>query len=253
MDLLQQKFHLNILHPQFENMIKVTTEKIQSALDSKLHSLYLYGSVATGRAKTGQSDLDVLLVLQEEPTEPTNKQIRDIKTELSDAFVKQVREVGIARTYLAEIEEGSESLGLHVFLKHLCLCLSGKDLRKDIGKFKPTKRVAAALNGDAPEVLERLWRKYEDAKSQNEKSRIRASIARKILRTGLCFAMAQKEVWATERNAMAQLFLSCYPEHRQHIDIALQATDEFLPVTTDQLQSIKEFSQWVAHEAKRVF
>ncbi|MDV2581802.1 nucleotidyltransferase domain-containing protein [Alkalibacillus haloalkaliphilus] len=238
---------------QFDEVVHLTINSLDSKLGSHIHSIYLYGSVVAGRAIVGKSDLDVLVVFKFQPDEQISKQIDELSQELSQTFKDKLREVGLAYTYLEEIHEGPESLGLKVFLKHLCVCLYGSDLSVDYPCYKPTKRVAAALNGDAPDVLNRLWKKYGEGQTALEKARIQRSIARKVIRTGSCFASAKEGVWATDREDMAQLFMNCYPNKAEQIEIALFATDESNKISSKQLEKIKLLSDWVSEESRHVF
>ncbi|GAA0450081.1 nucleotidyltransferase domain-containing protein [Alkalibacillus silvisoli] len=238
---------------QFEQVVNLTIKGIESQLGSYIHSIYVYGSVVAGRAIIEKSDLDVLVVFKELPDEQIVKQIDELAQGLSQTFKEKVRDVGLVYTYLEEIREGPESLGLKVFLKHLCVCLYGDDLSVEYPCYKPTKRVAAALNGDAPDVLKRLWKKYSDSQRVQDKVQIQRSIARKIICTGACFASAKHGVWATDRGDMARLFMYCYPNKTKQIKIALFASDEHKKVSSEQIEILKSLSEWVSEQATHVF
>ena len=46
----------------------------------KIHSIYLYGSVATGKAKSPTSDLDIVVVLKAKPSTKLKAQLKDLET-----------------------------------------------------------------------------------------------------------------------------------------------------------------------------
>lgn len=47
--------------PEFQNVIQDAVQSLCTALPGILHSIYVYGSVAEGRAVLGRSDLDLTL------------------------------------------------------------------------------------------------------------------------------------------------------------------------------------------------
>ncbi|MDR3006158.1 MAG: nucleotidyltransferase domain-containing protein, partial [Acidovorax sp.] len=54
---------LTPLQPEFQPLVHTVRDSLVSTLGTRLHSLYLYGSVARATAQAGRSDLDLSLVL----------------------------------------------------------------------------------------------------------------------------------------------------------------------------------------------
>lgn len=53
------------IQPEFSHLIETALQSLQTSLAGKLHSVYLYGSVAKGSAIPFLSDLDLSLVFNE--------------------------------------------------------------------------------------------------------------------------------------------------------------------------------------------
>ena len=82
----------------------------------RIHSIYLYGSVATGKAKSPTSDLDLVVVLNAKPTSKVKSELKNLEKSLSNKYQKIFREVGFAITYKNEVLRGKEAFGWRFFL-----------------------------------------------------------------------------------------------------------------------------------------
>jgi hypothetical protein len=71
----------------FEPVVDMARSAIADAFGPEyLHSAYLYGSIPRGTAVPGVSDLDALLVLRGEPTQPTGSSRPAWKTRSTPSF-----------------------------------------------------------------------------------------------------------------------------------------------------------------------
>jgi len=70
---------------------------------SKIHGIYLYGSVATGKAKSLISHLNLVVVLKTRPTIKLKIQLKKLENSLSQKYKKVYRKVGFAITYKNEV------------------------------------------------------------------------------------------------------------------------------------------------------
>ena len=74
------------LQPEFENVVRDVCSTLVEALGTAVDSIYLYGSVAGGQARPGESDLDVTLLINGQ-LELYNSQLARIKDELQDCLL----------------------------------------------------------------------------------------------------------------------------------------------------------------------
>ena len=88
----------------------------------ELDGLYLYGSVATGRARPPDSDLDLLALWTSTVDASTTV------AALSARHAAVVREVGLAEAGVDSLADEAD----RCFLKHYCVPLAGRDRRVDL-------------------------------------------------------------------------------------------------------------------------
>ncbi|GAB3245487.1 nucleotidyltransferase domain-containing protein [Kineosporia babensis] len=162
-------------------------------------SLYLYGSVATGHARQGVSDLDLLSV---------GASGRTAGPELSRQFAGLVRGVEIsALTAQDLVGDSDESYGNRVFLRHYCVLLVGPDMAAGQA-FPADVRAARGFNGDIAQHVE-VWR---GALQAGETQGLARRIARKTLLALSGLVSVHDEIWTTDRRTAAARWSKVRPE-----------------------------------------
>jgi hypothetical protein len=162
----------------------------------ELDGLYLYGSVATGRARPPDSDLDLLALWT------STVDVSATVATLSARHAAVVREVGLA-------EAGVESLADEAdrcFLKHYCVPLAGRDRRADLPRCRPSRRLALGFAGDLPVLL----RSIVDTAPTPEVAARKA--ARRLLLGVATIESASHGTWTTDRATGAALLSRHHPE-----------------------------------------
>lgn len=99
-------------------------------------SLHLYGSVATGQAQPGASDVDPV-AMGVEPDEAA-----DIARRLTVRFAGLVTEVSLGTLSEQDLGADAAGYGNRVFLKHYCVCLAGPDIAADLPWFRGDRAAA---------------------------------------------------------------------------------------------------------------
>jgi uncharacterized protein len=235
---------------RFRALLEIVQEKIVNAFESQLHSLYVYGSVASGTARPATSDLDILMVFKNEPTQQMRASVKELEHELSQSFRADLREVGLAVTFLAEVLQGDYQIGIKCFIKHLCICLYGADLGAEFPKFKPTRAVAYGLNGDIRDVIEKAKHAMLDG-SPETISKTTMSISRNMIRAAFCLVMEEANCWTTNLNDCCSVFTTYYPEQANQVQHLLQIS-KGAQVSYDELLSIlNDFGRWLCDEVER--
>jgi hypothetical protein len=116
-------------------------------------SLYDYGSVVTGQARIGVSDVDLLTIGL-----PTSD-ARVIGTQLSKRFAHVCRGVEVGAAQARDfVGESDECYGNRAFLRHYCDLLDGPDLHRPKRVFEGARRAARGFNGDIGQHARR-WRR----------------------------------------------------------------------------------------------
>ena len=179
-----------------------------TASESDSWSLYLYGSVATGRARAGSSDVDLLAV------GVASGDADSIAGRLTTRFAGLCRSVDLAVVRPADlIGVGDEAYGNRVFLRHYCVHLAGADPVDATAEFAADARAARGFNGDIALHADR-WRsslasgaigKDLGRDSVREIGRdIGRMMARKSLLAVAGLVSIHDHIWTTDRVAAAQ-------------------------------------------------
>jgi hypothetical protein len=185
----------------FEPVVRAAVTDV-GTVDNSVQ-LYLYGSVATGRARIAESDVDLLSVGL--PAAAAEK----ISHELSHRFRDLCRSVEIGAAQPEDVVGSSdEAYGLRVFLRHYCVQLTG-ELRTDLAPAYPADvRAARGFNGDIA-VHARQWREALD--EGTDPSRVGNRLARKTLLAVAALVSVHDGTWTTDRVRAAHRWAAIDP------------------------------------------
>ncbi len=164
--------------------------------ESDSWSLYLYGSVATGRARAGSSDVDLLAVgVATADADP-------IAGRLTTRFAGLCRSVGLAVVRPADLVGlGDEAYGNRVFLRHYCVHLAGADPVDATAEFAADARSARGFNGDIALQAGRWRSSLASGAIREDLGRV---VARKSLLAVAGLVSIHDHIWTTDRVAAAQ-------------------------------------------------
>ena len=169
-------------------------------------ALYAYGSVVTGQAIVGASDVDLLTIGL--PT--TDAKV--IGLQLSALFADVCRGVEISAAKSGDfVGESDESFGNRVFLRHYCVLLDGPDVHRPEHEFTGDRRVARGFNGDIGQHARR-WRTALDA--GGDPAQLARRVARKSLLAVAGLVSVHDHTWTTDRETSAARWAEIAPEHR---------------------------------------
>jgi hypothetical protein len=169
-------------------------------------SVYAYGSVVTGQARTGVSDVDLLTI----GLTPSDASL--IGRELSTRFADVCRGVEIGAAEGGDfVGETDESYGNRVFLRHYCVLLAGSDEHFPRHDFPGDRRAARGFNGDIAQHVH-WWRKALDA--GEEAGLLAQRMARKSLLAAAGLVSVHDRTWTTDREASAYRWGEIEPAHR---------------------------------------
>ncbi|MFT4343113.1 MAG: nucleotidyltransferase domain-containing protein [Candidatus Woesearchaeota archaeon] len=229
---------------------KLIVKNVRSQLlkhSDKIHSIYLYGSVATGKAKSPSSDLDMIIVLNRKPTLKTKSKLKDLENLLSQKYQKTFREVGFAITYKNEVLRGKDAFGWRFTLEILSVRIYGKNLFQKRVRFSPTKRLAKGLHSDVYENIREAKKKLNSANTKEYNIQIK-SIMKKLIRTAFSIVMEDENYWTTNLDEMTKIFIKHYPTKKQQINAVLEMTKTESPNKNDAIFILNTFGKWVSSE-----
>ncbi|WP_343242838.1 nucleotidyltransferase domain-containing protein [Streptomyces sp. SID12501] len=245
--------------PAFRPVVGAARDRVVDVFGARLHSAYVYGSIPRGTARVGRSDLDLLLVLREEPTEADRAAARALDAALDDEF-EQIDGSGTLLASRAQALSDLERHDLGWFVACLCTPLLGEDLAGHLPRYRPDSLLARETNGDLALCLPRWRRQIAEATAPGAppgavRARVRG-ISRRLVRTGFTLVMPRWEGWTSDLYEMAEAFAAYYPEWgqpmREVAALGHEPTDDPAVLRSFLRSHVEELGPWLAGEYTRV-
>lgn len=205
--------------------IRESVESLKKLFHQKLHSVYVYGSVARGEAIANKSDLDLIAMFDTKLSSVKLSELKILAGELSQKYRFLVRDVGIAVAYYDYTVDPSNYYE-SAFLKELCVCVYGEDLGERFGPYKLTSEIAIRFNGDINEALNRTLKRLETASNEEEFKTFTQGFARKLIRTYYSMVMVRSQIWTTRLHEQSEVFIRHFQEKESVIHTLLNWIDE---------------------------
>lgn len=159
-------------------------------VDGSGASLYVYGSVATGTARPGSSDVDLLSIGLEDAV--------IIGRRLSARYADRCRGVEVAAAMAADLAGDTDAAyGYRIFLRHYCVHLAGPDPSAALPAFPADARAARGFNGDLGQHLRQWRQELESGAAAADLVGVRA--ARKTLLAVAGLVSVRDHTWTTNR------------------------------------------------------
>jgi predicted nucleotidyltransferase len=211
--------------------------------------VYVYGSVATGRARQPESDIDLLVVLADHADHGV---IDGIAAELSDSHSHVAREVGLAVVTLAELwADDLDGLGARCFVKHYCVPLDGDDVRALLPACRASPEVAWAFNHNTAGAVADAQRRLEQARTADEVRRVCRSAARRVTLSTTSLASIVESTWTTDRHRAAEIITIRYPRWAADAADALRWCSAPTASRGAVTAFLDGYASWVAAELER--
>jgi hypothetical protein len=217
---------------------------LQEVFGGRLHSLYIYGSVATGQARPPDSDLDLAPVwVSAVPA----AEVRPVAAELSARHAEVVREVSLACATRAEVlADSREGLGMRCFLRHYCVCLTGMDLRPSLPPCTPSRAVADGFNDDVSALVRRWRSELHAARTPNQVAVVARAAARKLLLVTATLESVAHGGWTTDRATGAALLTKHHPQWTALADLAVSWCAGPAEPDAQDVHRLLDMGDWLA-------
>lgn len=177
------------LAPAFMPVIERAIERVAQVPGD--HTLCVYGSVATGTARVGRSDVD-LMTIGLDPALAAR-----LGQDLSAEFAQLCRGVEVGAAQADDFAgPGDEAHGNRVFLRHYCVHLSGQDAARGLHDFAADQAAARGFNGDIGQCAMR-WR--QQALAEPPAPQLGRRVARKTLLAVAGLVSMHDAGWSTDR------------------------------------------------------
>lgn len=196
-------------------------------------ALYLYGSVATGQAVVGASDVD-LIAYGVDP-----RAAAQLSTRLSEDNRALTRGVAIGVLAAQDLDSGDAGYGNRVFLKHYCAWLGGPDPAADLPTYPGDRAAARGFNGDLP-LRVASWRQQcaHIADGDERLALLSRAIGRKTLFAVAGLVSVRDGVWTTDRRVAAHRWAEIHPDLRSDLKQLLEWGDGQLSPDRHELQDL---------------
>jgi predicted nucleotidyltransferase len=201
--------------PVYRPVLDDCVATLTAAFGDRLDGLYLYGSVATGQARPPDSDVDLLALWR---STVDASEVAAVAAALSTRHGALVREVGLAQATRESMRLAADQ----AFLKHYCVPLSGRDIRSELPRFRPSRALADGFNDDLPAVVHRLRSTVDDAPDPAARLAAIRKAARRLLLAVATIESVSHATWSTDRATGAALLSRHHP---QWTDVAGRALD----------------------------
>ena len=185
----------------------------------------LYGSVATGRAVVGRSDVDLVAV----GVRPDDA--RDVGAALSERCASVCREVAVGALDPGALLGGDDAAhGDRVFLRHYCVAVHGPDHVRATPAFAGDRRAARGFNGD----LGRAWVAWRG--SDDPSAVLGRRVARKTLFAVAGLVSVHDATWTTDRATAANRWGEVEPAAAQGLSRLLSWAEGGTAASADEVR-----------------
>jgi predicted nucleotidyltransferase len=238
------------IKPRHQAILNNVKEELFQRFSKKLHSIYVYGSVATGKAKPDISDLDVLIVFKKKLTIAEKMDLKSIQNNLTTEYINFFRDIGLESIDLSYLLNKKHRFGYPCFIKHLCVFFWGKNLQERLPKFKPDINVADEFNGDLEKHIKNVKDTLKKTANKPEHVLLMKGIMKKIIRTAFSLVMPRDNSWTTDLKIMSKAFIKYYPEHCDQVITALRWTKSPPQERKLFFKFMDDFGGWLIGEFK---
>lgn len=229
---------------EFLSVIAAVSASLISLLEKRLHSLYLYGSVAQGLAQNGVSDLDVCIVLTQSVSTSERHQLADIALDITSRY-PVVCKIDFDIGELSEVLDSENEYSWGYWLKHHCRCIYGDDLAKHFQPFKPSQAIAVAVNGDFRVVLGEYIDQLTQVTERNKQKKIQRTAARKLIRSTNLLRTNADNDWPDTLAEHVSRLVRRYPQKADDIDYFLRESIAPADNAVSFIQHLTAFIGWL--------
>lgn len=207
----------NKRQPEFSGVVTDLVTKLTCAFPDLVHSLYLYGSVAEGRATAGRSDLDVSLIFHDKPDGMTSEHLAAVKRELEINY-PVISKIDFDCGLLHQVLHPENKFSWGYWLRHHCVCIYGDNLGDRFESFKPSKAIAIAVNSDFRQVVEQLIAQTDATTDETVRLQLQRAVARKLIRATSILRDEQDQDWPETLNEHRVKFNLRFPALAEDMD-----------------------------------
>ncbi|ENX35058.1 hypothetical protein F889_01350 [Acinetobacter colistiniresistens] len=225
--------------PILKDLISVFTREFTTQLDS----LYIYGSVAKGKAIVGQSDLDVCVIFKHQ-IEHLDQKIAEIKASLIASY-PFIAKIDVDVGYLSEVLHEKNKSRWGAWIKFFCTNIYGRDLSCFFQDIEIDRQVIRAINdGYYEEIQTYLDMLERQDKPQEELINLKKSLIKRMIRL-LPLTLQYVDEWPLSLNDTVIQTLLVYPQQKDELYFLLKELDGPRLIDPRSLNRLTEIYTWI--------
>ena len=198
------------VQPRFQHLVTRYVVQVRQVFSARgLDSVYLYGSVPRGTARTGVSDLDGQILLDHEPTPEDRTAVRTIEARLTVEH-PEVSAVGILVDSRERMTDPARRFDEGFQVRVLCTPVWGPDAGADVCPHRPDLDLARRVQGDWPAAFARLRSRAEIVGPADEAALCRA-VGRRLARVAFTWVMPRWGGWTSDPRTMGAVVSELEP------------------------------------------
>lgn len=231
------------VQPEFTALVEDVCSTLTHGLGPRVHSIYLYGSVANGHALPGISDLDITLVLLDTDVQ-VSERLAAIKADLQERH-PEVTKIDFDTGHRDEVLAESNRFSWGYWLKHHCRCIWGDDLGTRFERFKPSRKIALAVNGDFETVLKRYLDTLAKETCPAQIRRLQREAARKLVRATNILRAEYEPGWPLTLEDHAEQFIRRAPHMQAQIGFFMAQARQPDATVASFAAKMQQFVDWM--------
>lgn len=221
-------------------------------LGGRMHSLYLRGSTARGRAIEGRSDLDLFAVVFDD--ERGAGQSPPWSEEDRRSFLQRF-------PFVVSVESSEISLAnvfgpFHYYrfaIKTAAVCIAGEDLLPKIEAYKADAPIAEEWFRIFPHFIDQFLHEIQETTDPERKKGLCMDIAKVFLRSGMLLVMRRTMSYSRDLYPSYQAFSAIYPEHEPQMMRALELAVNPMDGGSELVTFVRDFGTWMKRAAEKEF
>lgn len=236
------------IQPVFTTIVADVISRLSSQFPTLIHSIYVYGSVAQGKALPGRSDLDLTVIFRTQPDAAALQQLEALQVTLESTH-PEVSKIDFDCGALVEVLKYENRLSWGYWLKHHCVCVYGDNLSLRFGLFRPSPAIAQAVNGDFMAVIHRLTCQIQETDQPVRQRQWLRAAARKAIRSTSILRGPEDTDWPDTLQQHAEKFMTRYPQHSATILRLLDLCTVFDGDIRQDCETVLAFARWLEQES----
>lgn len=235
---------------EYRAVLAAVRRQLPALLGAHLVALYVYGSVAEGRARPGRSDLDLTLILSDAcPAEflEALERLRQVLERQHPAVSKIDFDIGRRAQALAAAHRYSWGY----WLKHQCRWLWGEDLARRFAPFTPELAIVRAVNGEVLPLLRGFVPLIAHSAVTSERLSLQREAARRLLRALHLLRRPEETGWPWSLEDHRARALRRHPEQRPALDFFYREALQPQATATDFAPRLAAVLTWLERQLVR--